>query len=420
MQFYTLNLDPYTLNLVGQSQSVVRSKRQVIVLTVRAYSSRMERDHMTPCGRGTSPILPPHTERGDVNELFTNDAQNAVQQVFPNDADPIRKILPTADKPTNYNDVNHFSFGEFATDFNPGAYNRQNFKTLYEADVVLGAYTIMVLQKVMAQQSFRPFKRALDIATGGGLRTAALYGPLIADAEEGGTLTFADVGERQLRETERHRVAAAAGNITFWEKHQKEMSKVDPRWHNTFRKIASIGHVARIGFEDLPPKSQQIIGTGHGPESATDDIPTYEGYIRKLYNALEEGGLLIMPYTVGSNGYVVGSKAHGEEPIVFPAVAVYPEDVPGGVPEGAINLHELVRRIGFTLLGAKAIQHDGDNETIRGPEDPTHHWGLGVMILQKPKFKPGVTLRTVKRTLAAASVSTNNFAATSGYYLDRI
>lgn len=276
-------------------------------------------------------------------------------------------------------------YGNFEGDFSPIAYNIRNFSKLYEADVDLGKFAINVLKGVMEAPDFQPFDRVLDIATGGGLRTGAFMAPLIADKEDGGSVVLADIGQWQLNETERARDAAARGELGIWEAHENSMLNVDPRWKGSYQKIGRLGQIAKMGFMDIPPNSFKAICTGHGPESATADPEEFEGFMSSIHRGLEEGGYLLMFYTVGSNGYRVGGEENegDSEAHIFPAVPVYPEEVPGGVPENAINLSQLMRRLGFVILGSDAVKHKGDNEGIRGPNDPTGHWGLGVMVLQK-------------------------------------
>lgn len=276
-------------------------------------------------------------------------------------------------------------YGSFDSDLNPVAYNKRNFSKLYEADIELGEVAINTLKGVMEEPGFEPFDRVLDIATGGGLRTGAFLGPLMADVEDGGTLILADIGQWQLDETEKARAAAAGGDLGIWQAHENSMTSVDPRWKGSYQKVGRLGQIAKMGFLDIPPNSFKAICTGHGPESATAEPEEFEGFMSAIHRGLEEDGYLLMFYTVGSNGYRVGGE-EGEgttEAHIFPAVPVYPEETPDGIPEGGINLSQLVRRLGFVILGTHAVKHKGNNEGIRGPNDPTKHWGLGVMVLQK-------------------------------------
>jgi hypothetical protein len=272
------------------------------------------------------------------------------------------------------------AYGDFRKHFSPDDYNIQNFGRRFSFDVNIDDFIIGILGGLL-DEGFHPTKKAIDIGTGGGLRTAALLAPLV---HEDGTLELADIGSRQNAATVKACRAASKGKLGYWQAHQDGMSSIDARWDGVFHRVSRLAEVVAQDLRTLPPNSYGIIGAGHCPESATDDHGEYKTYLRHMFEALVEGGLLIMPYMIGSNGYRVGS---GASSFFFPAVPVYPAHHPDDIPDNGINLHTVANEIGFEILGSKAVKHVGDRENVRAPGDPTEHWGLGAAVFRRPHTK---------------------------------
>lgn len=255
------------------------------------------------------------------------------------------------------------------------SYNKHNYRELSPADRKIADFIVKILGNLL-DEGFQSVSRAADVGPGGGIR-GLMIGPLVADY---GQIDAYDVGRPQLRGTWKALKAAARGRLGKWQQHQDAMAHTDRRWQDSFVRAAKLAtKPQRKGILQLPRNAYGAIHTGHCPESATDEPATYEAYMQSLSDALQDGGILVMPYVIGSTGYSVGE---GKKMVRYPAVAAYPEDHPGGVPEGGINIHEVARRAGLTVLDHIAVEHDAGH-SIRPEGDTTTYWGLGAFVFQK-------------------------------------
>lgn len=269
------------------------------------------------------------------------------------------------------------------------AYNDQYWPVM-GADLQVEEFLAHQLGHLLDQGTVRPDLHGADVGTGGSIRGLTIIGPLVSD---GGEIVCMDVGPAQVARTsamqkairwyEADPLASDRGIYPEEEEpfsHERVMAAIDPRWRNATPRAAKMAKTQQRGIMDLTRSAFGVIHTGHCPESATSNPHVYEAYMRRFQAALKTGGILVMPYVVGSTGYSVGPEGNR---ILNPAVKVYPEDHPGGVPEDGINLHALARKVGFRVLASIAIPHGEDDSGIRPEGDATSYWGLGAVIMQK-------------------------------------
>lgn len=190
----------------------------------------------------------------------------------------------------------------------------------------------------------------LDCCVGGVLRTSLLIAPFAKP--EGAILELADLEGPQLEFTRR----ALANRLAGWQPHADNIAGYDTQgyWHTALDTVNRTGIAVARNIFELPRNRYQVTATGYGPESLTEDVDEWELAVNSLINATTIGGVFVMEYMDGSDGW-------GD----FPAVSIGGRDVER-------VLAGKVRVIGHTFAPASGQAREED--------DPTHYRGMGLAV----------------------------------------
>ncbi len=224
------------------------------------------------------------------------------------------------------------------------------FTLLPEDQILNKALVDIVNDSPELQQRLGQAEDMLDCCAGGVFRTALLAAPFANP--EGSRIEFADLEGPALDLTQ----SGLNNGLRGWDVHLQHVMSVDKtgHWNNALDVIRKCGVAVGRSIFQLPSKKYNLTTTAFGPESLTGEVEEWRLAVLSLVNATKLGGVFIMHYMDGSNGW------RG-----FPAVSIGKEEVEK-VLDGKVQIigHK------FTPASGKA----------RKETDPTYYRGMGMVI----------------------------------------
>jgi hypothetical protein len=201
-------------------------------------------------------------------------------------------------------------------DFNPGAYLGHN----YAASVLPEDQRILdhIVQRIK-QLGIKPhtMNHALNVGHGAAFHTEAVIQHLLRDS---GRIDLVEYGKLNIDEMRRTVARGLKGNHGIWEKFEKHVAFTHPEYKGGLARAWPMCNVIEGSIYNLPLCAYDAGFTFYVPESITDSMEEFEQAVEAFASSIKSGGLLVMAFMIGSEGYATPGS-------LFPAVAVDCDDV---------------------------------------------------------------------------------------------